>query len=58
MMIDEYHTQLIEKMINDIKMSLKHINELHLDNVHPDVNDLINQIDFSTEELERAFHAG
>ena len=58
MIISEYSYQVIEAMIKDIQISLKNINTLHRDNIHPDVADLLNQIDFSVEEIERRMHEG
>jgi hypothetical protein len=58
MIISEYSHQVIEAMVKDIQMSLKNINTLHRDNIHPDVADLLNQIDFSIEEIERRMHEG
>jgi len=58
MIISEYSHQVIEAMVKDIQMSLKNINTLHRDNIHPDVADLLNQIDFSVEEIERRMHEG
>ncbi len=58
MIISEYSHQVIEAMVKDIQMSLKNINTLHRDNLHPDVADLLNQIDFSVEEIERRMHEG
>ena len=58
MIISEYTHQVIEAMVKDIQMSLKNINTLHRDNIHPDVADLLNQIDFSVEEIERRMHEG
>jgi hypothetical protein len=58
MIISEYSHQVIEAMVKDIQMSLKNINTLHRDNIHPDVADLLNQIDFSVEEIERRMYEG
>jgi len=58
MIISEYSYQVIEAMIKDIQISLKNINTLHRDNIHPDVADLLNQIDFSVEEIERRMYEG
>ena len=58
MIISEYSHQVIEAMVKDIQMSLKNINTLHRDNIHPDVADLLNQIDFSVEEIERRMNEG
>ena len=58
MIISEYSHQVIEAMVKDIQMSLKNINTLHRDNIHPDIADLLNQIDFSVEEIERRMHEG
>ena len=58
MIISEYSHQVIGAMVKDIQMSLKNINTLHRDNIHPDVADLLNQIDFSVEEIERRMYEG
>ncbi len=58
MIISEHSHQVIEAMVKDIQMSLKNINTLHRDNIHPDVADLLNQIDFSVEEIERRMYEG
>ena len=50
--------QVIEARIEDIQMSLSNIKRYHSDSLHPDVADLINQIDFSVEEIERRMHEG
>jgi len=50
--------QVVAAMVSDIQMSLSNIKNYHSDNLHPDVADLINQIDFSVEEIERRMHEG
>ena len=50
--------QVIEARIEDIQMSLSNIKRYHSDSLHPDVADLINQIDFSIEEIERRMNEG
>jgi len=48
--------QVVTSMIEDIQMSLSNIKNYHSDSLSPDVADLINQIDFSVEEIERRIH--
>ena len=48
--------QIVESMVEDIQMSLSNIKRYHSDSLHPDVADLLNQIDFSVEEIERRIH--
>ena len=50
--------QVVEAMVADIQMSLTNIKSYHADNLHPDVVDLINQIDFCVEEIERRMNEG
>ena len=50
--------QVIGARVEDIQMSLSNIKRYHSDSLHPDVADLINQIDFSVEEIERRIHEG
>ena len=50
--------QVIEARVEDIQMSLSNIKRYHSDSLHPDVADLLNQIDFSIEEIERRMHEG
>ncbi|MDA8978313.1 hypothetical protein N9F67_00420 [bacterium] len=50
--------QVVEAMVEDIQMSLTNIKRYHSDSLHPDVADLINQIDFSVEEIERRINEG
>jgi DNA polymerase sigma len=50
--------QVIEAMVETIQMSLTNIKRYHSDSLSPDVADLINQIDFSIEEIERRIHEG
>ena len=50
--------QVIGARVEDIQMSLSNIKRYHSDSLHPDVADLINQIDFSIEEIERRMHEG
>ena len=50
--------QVVEAMVEDIQMSLTNIKSYHADNLHPDVADLINQIDFCVEEIERRMNEG
>ena len=50
--------QVVEAMVEDIQMSLSNIKNYHSDSLSPDVADLINQIDFSVEEIERRIHEG
>jgi hypothetical protein len=45
-------------MVADIQMALTNIKRYHSDNLHPDVADLINQIDFCVEEIERRMNEG
>ena len=45
--------QVVASMIENIQMSLSNIKNYHSDCLSPDVADLINQIDFSVEEIER-----
>ena len=56
MIISENSLQVVEAMVEDIQMSLTNIKSYHADNLHPDVADLINQIDFCVEEIERRIH--
>jgi DNA polymerase sigma len=58
MIISEYSLQVVEAMVKDIQMSLTNIKQYYTDSLHPDVADLINQIDFSVEEIERRIHEG
>ena len=48
--------QIVESMVEDIQMALSNIKRYHSDSLHPDVADLLNQIDFSVEEIERRIH--
>ena len=50
--------QIVDAMVRDIQMSLTNIKRYHSDSLSPDVADLINQIDFSVEEIERRMHEG
>ena len=50
--------QIVDAMVRDIQMSLTNIKLYHLDSLSPDVADLINQIDFSVEEIERRMNEG
>ena len=50
--------QVIEARVEDIQMSLSNIKRYHSDSLHPDVADLLNQIDFSIEEIERRMNEG
>ena len=50
--------QIVESMVENIQMSLSNIKRYHADSLHPDVADLLNQIDFSIEEIERRMHEG
>ena len=50
--------QVVEAMIEDIQMSLTNIKRYHSDSLSPDVADLLNQIDFSVEEIERRMNEG
>jgi|TARA_B110000858_G_scaffold95122_1_gene109619 DNA polymerase sigma len=50
--------QVIGARVEDIQMSLSNIKRYHSDSLHPDVADLINQIDFSIEEIERRMNEG
>ena len=50
--------QVVEAMIEDIQMSLTNIKRYHSDSLSPDVTDLLNQIDFSVEEIERRMNEG
>ena len=50
--------QVVEAMVEDIQMSLTNIKHYHADSLSPDVADLLNQIDFSVEEIERRMHEG
>ena len=58
MIISEHSLQIVEAMVKDIQMSLTNIKNYHSDNLNPDVADLINQIDFSVEEIERRIYEG
>jgi len=50
--------QVVDAMVRDIQMSLTNIKRYHSDSLSPDVADLINQIDFSVEEIERRMNEG
>ena len=50
--------QVVEAMVEDIQMSLTNIKRYHADSLSPDVADLLNQIDFSVEEIERQMNEG
>jgi hypothetical protein len=50
--------QIVDAMVRDIQMSLTNIKLYHSDSLSPDVADLINQIDFSVEEIERFVFEG
>jgi|TARA_R110001592_G_scaffold152222_1_gene379576 DNA polymerase sigma len=50
--------QVVEAMVEDIQMSLTNIKRYHSDSLSPDVADLLNQIDFSVEEIERRMNEG
>lgn len=58
MIISEHSLQIVETMVKDIQMSLTNIKNYHSDSLNPDVADLINQIDFSVEEIERRMYEG
>lgn len=58
MIISEHSLQIVEAMVKDIQMSLTNIKNYHSDSLNPDVADLINQIDFSVEEIERRMYEG
>jgi len=50
--------QVVEAMVENIQMSLTNIKRYHSDSLSPDVADLLNQIDFSVEEIERRMNEG
>ena len=50
--------QSIQARVEDIQMTLTNIKRYHADSLSPDVADLINQIDFSVEEIERRMYEG
>ena len=50
--------QVVEAMVEDIQMSLTNIKRYHSDSLSPDVADLLNQINFSVEEIERRMNEG
>lgn len=58
MIISEHSLQVVEAMVKDIQMSLSNIKNYHSDSLNPDVADLLNQIDFSVEEIERRMYEG